>query len=371
MPMLSTRMLIWVGWGAVYLALLLGWRSGFHVWSQINDFHYGTYIMANYSAIGADFGDPRFRAVLDRIANLYSYLYCPDAVAYPWGSRTAQAAGLGRHAYRGQPGPDFTVSVHDANEWFAARRPLYYVLTYHGRLVPDALNDHFGSRMGYGGGTICQFAVPGRGTVLASVLNNSYGRDMQVHRWREFRLHGIVGTLEDGRPFVAADSEHLNARLDGTAVAGHGQVRERPLHAWRSYAFEADRILCQAMMGATQIDYRTRQQDAALSEAWEMIPYVSPARGPAARVSAVPEGGGEAAELTAEPVVAGRVTIDRGGYGVHIELDRPRAVRLGDNQTVLIRLIDKTSPPWEAGLEYALIPFADEEAAAAAAPAEP
>lgn len=44
MPMLSTRMLIWVGWGAVYLALLLGWRSGFHVWSQINDFHYGTWL---------------------------------------------------------------------------------------------------------------------------------------------------------------------------------------------------------------------------------------------------------------------------------------------------------------------------------------
>ena len=121
----------------------------------------------------------------------------------------------GPFAWKGLPGPDFTVSVNDANEWFAARRKNYYVLTYHGRLSPKWKSNAHAGQTGYGGGMLCQLHVPGKGPVLASTLNGSYGEDMDPSLWRTFHIHSLVGQTADGKPLVAGDSEHVDARLDG------------------------------------------------------------------------------------------------------------------------------------------------------------
>ncbi len=42
---------------------------------------------------------------------------------------------------------------------------------------------------------------------------------MQPVNWPRFHIHSIVGTLADGRPLVGADSEHLDAKLDGRVAA--------------------------------------------------------------------------------------------------------------------------------------------------------
>ena len=95
----------------------------------------------------------------------------PRLLPIPWGSRTAVPASLGSNGWKGNPGPDFTVSVNGGDEWFAAHRPTYYMLTFHGHLAPEWLDNYFASRLGYGGGVLCQLTVPGHGTVLASTLN--------------------------------------------------------------------------------------------------------------------------------------------------------------------------------------------------------
>ena len=119
----------------------------------------------------------------------------------------------GPFAWKGLPGPDFTVSVNDANEWFAARRKGYYALTYHGRLSPSWNGFASAGLSGYGGGMICQLQVPGKGPVIASTLNDQYGKKMHPSLWSNFHLHGAVGICGDGRPLVSGDSEHFDAKL--------------------------------------------------------------------------------------------------------------------------------------------------------------
>ena len=63
--------------------------------------------IANYRAILRDLNPPEFKAVIDRLVELYTYMYCPEATAYPWGSRTAQQAGAGRYGWKGEPGKPF------------------------------------------------------------------------------------------------------------------------------------------------------------------------------------------------------------------------------------------------------------------------
>ena len=106
-------------------------------------YHYASYILTTWQSVIGDFHDPRFQQVHDRIHTWFSYTLADEQVpAGPWSSRTHyypqwQIEKEGPFAWKGLPGPDFTVSVNDANEWFAARRANYYVLTYHGRLVPQ------------------------------------------------------------------------------------------------------------------------------------------------------------------------------------------------------------------------------------------
>ncbi|MBI2438057.1 MAG: hypothetical protein HYV36_04490 [Lentisphaerae bacterium] len=334
-----------------------------------HDLLYGTYILANYRAIGTDLGDPKFKAVVDRIQNLYGYFYCPDVVAAPWGSRTAGGTSIGGENYQGAPGSDFTVSVNGGDEWFAARRKNYYILTFHGRLAPEWLNNYFATRIGYGGGIICQLTVPGAGPVIASSSSGSYGAGMQRNNWRNFRIHALVGALADGQPLVAADSEHLDTRLGSNTVSGSGEVRDRPIHVSRRYTFQEDRIAVEVQLADTT--YRTaldgRGPDSTLNEAYEMIPFVSEKNAPT-RVLALPAGDGPAIEVSAATQPARGLVIARKGFGVQIEFDKVRPVKLGQNQTVLIQLIDAPSAPGDVHFAYTLVPYLGQGAPEAVKP---
>lgn len=326
-----------------------------------HDLAYGSYIVANYRAVVADLADPKFKAVVERIQTLYGYLHCADLVAAPWGSRTAQGTGLGSDNWQGQPGTNFTVSVNGGDEWFAVRRPDYYLLTFHGHLAPEWLNNYFDTRIGYGGGVICQLTVPGMGTVIGSSANGSYGAGMQRANWPNFHLHGVVGTLADGRPLVAADSEHLDTKLDGMTVSGSGEVRDRPIRVTRRYTYQDDRIACEVQLADTA--YRaalwSKGPDSTLNEAYEMIPYVSKKDSPA-RVLALPEGDGKAVEVCTASIPARGLVIDRPGFGVRVEFDQVRPVKLGLNQTVLVQLIDAPSAPDKVHFSYTLVPYRGE-----------
>ncbi len=134
---------------------------------------------------------------MNRYYELYSYLYCRErkgqpVAANPWSSRTHMAPHNGAsnwesgpYTWKGEPGPDFTVSVNGGGEWFAAQRCKgYYIVTYHGRLVPEWRSRSFPGQIGFSGGLICQLTVPGKGPVLASRLTDSYGTGMDPSNWR-------------------------------------------------------------------------------------------------------------------------------------------------------------------------------------------
>jgi len=335
-------------------------------------YHYGTYIIANLRAVLSDFDEPQFREVLDRVLNFYSYVWAPEAAANVWSARTGQ--GIGEPApWKGRGGPDLTVSVNDGDEWFAARRSNYYIVTFHGRLAPMWLNNYFGSRLGYGGGGLTQFAVPGRGPVLVSTLNGNYGEGMQPRNWRNFRIHSVVGEMADGLPLVAADSEHLNARLEGNVVTSSGEVRDSPVHARRRYEFGPDGVEVGVELARTLYHEAMwgMGRDSRVIEAHEMIPFIHWKSGANPRrlgeedhtlVSAI-DAGGNAIELTGEAIQeVARVRIDRGGFGVDIVFEEPRTVRRGANHAVMVELVarDESAAPTPVEgllLQYRLVPF--------------
>ncbi|MCX5660992.1 MAG: hypothetical protein NTW19_14990 [Planctomycetota bacterium] len=329
-----------------------------------HDFHYGSYIHDNFTAAVNDLNDPQFKAILDRQAELYTYLRCPEATAYPWGARTAQQAELGSKGWKGEPGPDFTVSVNGGNEWFAARRPTYYALTFHGRLCPEWLDNYFATRLGYGGGTLCQLTVPGKGTVLAGTLNGSYGKDMERRKAAKFHIHTLIGTVADGaQPLVSGDSEHFDAKLVGNTVTSSGEIRDQPLHASRSFTFNADSIDCKVQLADT--GYRAalwnQGPSSEVSAAYEMIPFIA---GDAAKPTVVRAIGVNNDSFDLTPAantpqlgkLAQAVVVDRGGYGVKIVLDGPRKVFRG-NDTVMIEVAEKGGKPEKVAMGYTIKPF--------------
>ncbi|MBI4603611.1 MAG: hypothetical protein HY721_16790 [Planctomycetes bacterium] len=327
-------------------------RSGACHETHAYDHHYGTYLLDNFAPVVADLGDRRFQTVMDRTVELYSYTWCRGADANPWSSRTPHSVSeetLKRFGFvwKGDPGPDLTASVQEGDEWFVARRRLYYAVTYHGRLAPPgtgAAGDH---RQGYGGGALCQVTVPARGPVIASTLRGYYGEDMELHKWRNFHLHSLVGELEDGRPLVSADSEHFDARLADGTVTSSGRLRGAPFRVRRSYRFQPDRIEC-------AVDLAAESGDAPrVREAFEMLPFLA-----GAAVLAEPGGGAPAAELTPVPRAARAVIIDRGGYGLRVELEPASLVQRGARDTVLLRAPDAPAPARSIALRYRLVPFA-------------
>lgn len=336
-------------------------------------YHYASYILTSWKSILNDLPDERFQKVYDRVRVWFSYTLNEEQIpAGPWSSRTSyypqwSAETEGAFAWKGLPGPDFTVSVNDAHEWFAARRKSYYALTYHGRLSPKwEANAHAG-QSGYGGGMLCQLHVPGRGTVLASTLNGSYGEGMDVSLWRTFHLHAIVGQLGDGNALVSGDSEHFDARLKDQVVASSGDIRNTPLQVARSFTFGADDIVCTVNLKETSYAdllnlWVKNPERGKVTEAYEMIPYVAkqkpqPKVKPTDTVVSLFDGDKQVGVLTKEPMLASSVVIDRGGFGVRINLDKARPVLGGPNHTVLIRLVDRATPAKDVSLSYRLVPF--------------
>lgn len=338
-------------------------------------YHYASYILTTWPSVIADFRDERFQQVYDRIRTWFSYTLAEEAIAAgPWSSRTNYYPHWaiekeGPFAWKGLPGPDFTVAVNGANEWFAARRKNYYVLTYHGRLTPKCASNACAGQVGYGGGMLCQVHVPGKGPVIASTLNGGYGEGMHPSQWRDFHLHSVVGQTADGRALVGADSEHLDAGLAGATVTSSGEVRESTVACKRSYTFGSDDIQCEVCLKETAYNdvlslWIKNPLRAKVTEAYEMIPFVPhQVRLPGAKkpeptaVTAIGADGRPIGPLTKDAVTAKTIIIDRGGFGVRVELDQPRLVMRGTRDTVLIQLVSTPTQAGGVALKYRLVPF--------------
>ncbi|MFP4026276.1 MAG: hypothetical protein ACLFWL_00605 [Candidatus Brocadiia bacterium] len=346
------------------------------------DFHYGSYVLRGWNAVRHDLKAPRFERVYDRMMKFYSYVWTPVGYAI-WSSRT----GIGKVAggtynswhknpdyrWKGYGGPNLTVGVNGANEFFAARRQNYYCLTYHGRLTPTWMGEGFRGQIGFGGGAICQLFVPGKGNgmVITSTVNGSYGKGMHLSQWRNFHIHSVVGTTIDGQPLVTANSEHFNARLEDNTVTSSSEVRQSSVRIKRSYTFEPNSIVCNLQLAPSAADksYALWAGPAKfrreVNEAYEMIPYADVRRNRrtgkkgkgAARLVAVDAAGGEIADLTDEPTLAQGFLIDRHGYGARIELEKRTPLLLGKNDTVLIQLADQRTHADEIELTYRIVPF--------------
>jgi hypothetical protein len=263
--------------------------------------------------------------------------------------------------WQGEPGPDLTVDVNGGHEWFAARRKGYYALTFHGRLTPEWMNECFEGQLGFGGGILCQLTVPGKGPVLASTLEESYGKGMHPSQWPNFHIHSLVGERWDGFPVISGISEPADARLVGNTVASSGEVRGAHVKAARSYTFHPTAIDCSVQLAPSDYGrvlslWNHGRPWSELRQANEMIPFLPKA----------PDGTKPTTVLTAEgtPLTAAgattqRVRIDRGGFGVEIELEKPATVKRGQNNTVLIQLVTPgtRTPAEKIGLKYRLVPF--------------
>ena len=351
----------------------------------VYDNHYGSYTIATAGSVARDLKDERFIALVDGFRKFYSYTLNPEVAAAPFSGRTNHNPSMqidtdGPYAFRGLPGPDFTETINNANEFFAARRKGYYVLSYHGRMTPKWMSEGFRGQMGWSGGVLCQFVVPGKGTVLASTIDPpGYGTNMHPSQWRTFRINSIVGVTTDGKPLVASDCEHLNARLEGNKAIGSGEVRDSSVNATRSYTYNADHVLVEAKLRLTDDDASLNSWfknafRGCVSEAWEMIPFVAnklaPVKegdDPKTSVRVLGADGKEAGVLTDALIEGQAIVIDRGGFGVRIELEKPMKVKRGAGDTVMIQLIegrpmgpldDKGKPNAEdAAIRYKLVPF--------------
>ena len=328
-----------------------------------HDNHYGRYILENWAGPLRDITDPRFKAAYDRICALYDYIWCPGVAACPWSSRTHLAVDRGPAPdWKGKPGPDLTADVNGGSEWFAARRKNYYIVTFHGRLAPEWLCNTFYGQIGFGGGIICHLSVPGKGTVLASTLAESYGKGMDLPNWRNFHIHSIVGQMADGRPLSAGASEHMDARLQGNVVTSSGEVRGLPVKSTRSYTFGPDDITCAVQLAATDYQqiltlWSQGRRLSDIQEAYEMIPFLPGDTGKPTKVILLDAGGRQTGELSETPADAKTVVIDRGGYGARIELEKPMKVLRGAKDTVLIKLTEKTVSADEIAVKYRIVPF--------------
>ena len=338
-------------------------------------YHYGSYPMRTWKSVLADFKkDKRFKPAYDRMRNWFSYTMADERIsAGPWSARTHYYPQWpleysGPFAWKGLPGPDFTVSVNDGNEWFAARRKGYYALTYHGRLSPSWNGFASAGLSGYGGGMLCQLQVPGKGPVIASTLNGEYGKKMHPSLWSNFHLHGTVGTCADGRPLVSGDSEHFDAKLVGNTVTSSGDLRSATAKVHRSYVFENEAILCKMQLDEFDeqglLNLWTKSAlHGKVRSVFEMIPYVPTQKKNGKKtkeptmISLLDEAGEELGALGKSAVKAKTVVIDRGGFGVRIELDKARPISRGTNHTIMIELVKGWAPAPAVSLEYRLTPF--------------
>ena len=345
------------------------------------DNHYGSYPIATIGSVARDIKDPRFIKIHEGLQNFYSYSVNGEVSASPFSARTAQNPAIapkkdGPYAWKGNPGPDFTESINNANEFFAARRKNYYILSYHGRMTPKWECEAFRGQIGWSGGVLCQLVVPGKGTVLASTVDQpGYGTNMHPSQWRTFRINSIVGVTADGLPMIGSDCEHPDAKLEGNTVAGSGEVRNSSVRASRSYTYNADHVVVEARLAMTYDDtwlnfWFKSPFRGHVAEAWEMIPFLprqlaKPTEATAVKV--LDASGKEVGELGEQLSEGQTVVIDRGGFGVRVELEKPMKVKRGAGDTVMIQLIaespvgprdDNTKPNVNnAEIRYKLVPF--------------
>jgi hypothetical protein len=81
-------------------------------------------------------------------------------------------------------------------------------------------------------------------------------------------------------------------------------------------------------------------------------------KAPPTTVTAEDAAGKSLGPLPADRVVRTRkIRIDRGGFGVWIELDHERPVRLGSNHTLLIVLTEQPTEADKIALSYRIVPF--------------
>jgi hypothetical protein len=376
-------------------------RSGDSQEHFSHDAHYGSYLMDNWNGVqwvkqggilqDAEGKDDRFLKVVERYRELYSYLFCRDAKggaisAQPWSTRTHMTTHAGsvmwegldeeawakytkgkgverkwigkRHPWKGEPGPDLTVSVNGGDEWFAARRKNYYMLTFHGRLAPEWMSRSFEGQLGFGGGTLCQLTVPGKGPVLTGTVTDSYGKGMDPSNWREMQIHTVAGEMWDGSPLITAISEHEDAAtLKGNRVESEGEVWNSHVRVKRSYEYKPDRIACSVSL--KESDYAAAlsiwshgRKWSEVRLAYEMIPFYQSKRkkeGTTVTVADQP--------LTVEPIAAKSIKIDRGGFGVDIILPEERKVHLGKNKQIMILITDTEVKAEKVALQYELVPY--------------
>ena len=343
-----------------------------------HDADYGSYIIDNWTGkaggggtwvthgILYDTDDPRFRQSFDRMMALFSYVYGGKANVYVWNSRIKNGPGKarnllkGKHAWKGLPGPDLTESVNGGDEWFAARRKNYYIVTFHGRLAPRWLTETFHGQIGFSGGAISQLSVPGKGTVLNSSPSGEYGRGTHISNWRNFHIHGVVGEMWDGLPFAAGISEHHNAKLEGNVVTSSGDVRERNLHSARTYTYLPDAVECEVKLASPGYQvlmtlWSFDRRYAHVREAYEMIPYAG------GKVTLRDVDGAEIGAISQQPNQAKTIVVAHDGYGVRIELHQPKRVLHGGKRTILVELVapggSKPTPAENVALKYRLVPY--------------
>jgi len=257
--------------------------------------------------------------------------------------------------------------VNGADEWFAARRKGYYMVTFHGRLTPESRSRSYTGQIGFGGGIICQLTVPGKGPVLASTLTDSYGGGMDPSNWRNMHIHSLVGERWDGPPLISAISEHPNARLAGNTVTSSGEVRDAHVKVARSYTYQPDGIDCRVALATSDyVDIMSvwshERYWSEVKFAYEMFPFLP--RDPTGKnptaVTLLDAAGAALGAATTTPRVAQTVRIDRGGFGVEIRLDQPAKVLLGANNTVMVQIVEegpKPTPAKDVALKYRLVPF--------------
>ena len=136
--------------------------------------------------------------------------------------RNGQPLKDGPFAWKGLPGPDFTESVNNANEFFAARRKNYYALTYHGRLSPKWESNAHPGQSGYGGGMLCQLQVPGKGLASPRRSTRATAKTWTCRSGATSTCTPLAGTQADGRrssPATASISTPSSSRTEVTAAA--------------------------------------------------------------------------------------------------------------------------------------------------------
>jgi hypothetical protein len=151
-------------------------------------------------------------------------------------------------------------------------------------------------------------------------------------------------------------------------VTGSGSIRDSALEAARSYSFEEAAIACHVRLCETDFNdllnlWIPNKERGKVAEGYEMIPFVAKAKyskgkkAPGATEVTVTLKGKAASPLTPAPVDADTIVVDRGGFGVRIELDQARKVQLGQNSTIMINLCQVPTPASKLELRYRLVPF--------------